>query len=201
MMAVLAALALAYLIGSIPTAFIFGKVLKGIDIRTVGSGNIGATNVYRAVGKVPGIAVLMVDILKGAAPVAIIPMIVPVGGSVLAPDIYKILIGAAAIAGHVWTVFMNFKGGKGVATTAGVVLILAPDVVGIVLVLWIAVMVVSRYVSVASIAAAITLPVTAYVLGKQPSIIIFLSIISVIGIYKHKGNIIRLRQGSEHKIY
>jgi len=191
----------SYLIGAIPTAYIFAKILRGTDIRGVGSGNVGATNVYRAVGKIPGFIVLVIDIIKGVIPVLVIPQIVGgYSGSALT-DTYMILIGASVIIGHVWNVFLRFKGGKGVATTAGVIVVIAPKVVGVAFLVWLTVFIIYRYVSLASIAAAVSLPVTALLMRKPASIIIFLLILSFMGIYKHKSNIGRLKSGEERKLF
>ena len=193
-------LIVAYLIGSIPTAYLFAKFIKGIDIRNFGSGNVGATNIYREVGKLPGFIVLAVDILKGVVPILFIPMVLGVEGTSIGLDIHKILIGAMTITGHVWTVFLKFKGGKGVATTTGVALVLAPKVLGIAFLAWVIFFLPFRYVSLASIAAAITLPIAALILGEPKSIVLFFAIIGAVGIYKHKSNISRLLKGEERRI-
>lgn len=191
----------AYLIGAIPTGFLFAKYLKGIDIRTLGSGNVGATNVYRSIGKGPGFMVLFLDILKGALPVLILPMIFKLdASSSISMHSYKLLIGASSITGHVWTIFLNFKGGKGVATTAGVMLVLAPKVVFVAFILWVIVFAASRYVSLASIIASVSLPISGLAFKMDKSIIVFLLILCVLGIYTHKSNIHRLLKREEHKI-
>lgn len=193
---------MAYLIGSIPTGYIIGRVLKGIDIRKHGSGNVGATNVFRTVGKVPGVIVLILDFLKGFIAVAVLPAAIarvfpdtPMGDSTL-----YISMGSAAIAGHIWTCFLKFKGGKGVATTAGVMAALFPVIFISGLVIWVIVFVVSKYVSLASIAAAIALPALAIITGKDIKIIIFAAVLCMVGIYSHRSNIKRLIQGTENKI-
>jgi len=201
MLILFCAIILSYLIGAIPTAFLAGKFIKGIDIRTIGSGNVGATNVYRSVGKFWGFVVLFVDIMKGVLPVLVIPYFLKVSEGVIRPDIYKIIIGMFAIIGHVWTVFLRFKGGKGVATTAGVLVVLAPKVVGIAFLIWVIVVSISRYVSVASIIAAFSLPITAWILGKPHEITLFLMLLGAVGIYKHKANMARLMKGKENKIF
>ena len=107
---------LSYLVGAIPTAYIFGKVMKGIDIRQHGSGNVGATNAFRVLGKGPGTAVLIIDIIKGVIPVVVV-------AGFLVPDaLGRIVAAVAAVCGHNWTCFLNFKGGKGIATTLGVLI-------------------------------------------------------------------------------
>ena len=190
---------LAYLIGSFPTAFLFAKFLKGVDIRKVGSGNVGATNVYRSVGKLTGFAVLFIDILKGAIPVFLFPPILQLGFD-SNPELPRILIGSSAIIGHVWTVFLRFKGGKGVATTAGVLLALSPKVLGCAFIVWVIIFAISKYVSLASIIAASLLPIFGYFFTKNITLTIFFTIVAILGILKHKSNISRLLNGTEHKV-
>jgi glycerol-3-phosphate acyltransferase PlsY len=193
---------IAYIIGSMPTGYIFGKVLKGIDIREHGSGNVGATNVFRTVGKIPGIIVLVIDYLKGLAAVTVVPMLIikifpdaPLPG-----EKFYIFMGAAAIAGHIWTCFLKFKGGKGVATTAGVMSGLFPWIFLSGLVIWAIVFSISKYVSLASIAAAVSLPVLAVISGKDWTVVVFTGVLCMVGVYSHRSNIRRLIQGTESKI-
>lgn len=195
-------LACAYLIGAIPTSYIFGKALKGIDIREHGSGNVGATNVFRVVGKTPGIIVLILDALKGVVAVLLLPSIFfnNAIGVNLGLENYKILLGICAISGHVWTVFLKFKGGKGVATTAGVMIALAPKVVAGSVVIWAIIFGVFKIVSVASIIAAIFLPVFALIFHKSIYIVLFCVLICIVGTYKHKANIRRLLRGEEKRL-
>lgn len=192
----------AYLIGAIPTGFIFAKAIKGIDIRQHGSGNVGATNVFRILGKGPGIAVFVVDFSKGLLAVTVIPLVFKhlfAGMSTLNGSLYLIL-GAAAIAGHIWTVFLDFKGGKGVATTAGVMAGLAPLLMLAGLIVWAAAFSIWRYVSLASILAAVSLPTLAAIAGKDIYFIFFCSILCIVGIYSHRSNIKRLLNGTEKKM-
>lgn len=183
---------LAYLIGSIPTGYIFGRVLKGVDIRTQGSGNVGATNVFRVVGKVPGVVVLIIDILKGLLVVTLFPA---------NDNLFRIILGLIVIAGHNWTIFLKFKGGKGVATSAGVLIGLEPAVAGICFLIWVIVFLITHYVSLSSIIAAIFLPVFTFVFYRSsPELIIFSLIICALGIYKHRSNIQRLLKGTESRI-
>ena len=141
-------LILAYLIGSIPTSFIFTKFLKKVDIRQHGSGNVGATNVFRVVGKTPAVMVLLIDILKGVIAVIFLSDVFFNNfiGMKLGLELYKILLGACAISGHVWSIFLKFKGGKGVATTAGVLIVLSPKVLIAALIIWILVFTAFRIV-------------------------------------------------------
>ncbi len=202
MLLLMLGVAAAYLLGSMPTAYIFGKVLKKIDIRDHGSGNVGATNIFRTVGKVPGIIVLLIDCAKGFLAVTIIPVWLENFSTGITQDnpntIY--LVGAAVIAGHIWTVFLGFKGGKGVATTAGVLAGLAPWILLLCLAVFIAIVRIWKYVSLASITAALVLPVSAVIFQKDLFFIIFCAILSMIAVYGHRSNIRRLIRGEEKKI-
>ncbi|MBD3378886.1 MAG: glycerol-3-phosphate 1-O-acyltransferase PlsY [Candidatus Omnitrophica bacterium] len=194
---------LAYLLGSVPTGYIFAKALKGIDIREHGSGNVGATNVYRVVGKGPGLVVFALDLLKGSVAVMLIPKlmgsILPQASTISNENI-KILLGAAAILGHIWTIFLRFKGGKGVATTAGVMTALSPVLLLICLSIWIIVFSITHYVSMASIIASVCLPVVAVIMGKDLEFVLFCSILCLVGVFAHRANIKRLLRGEEKKI-
>lgn len=203
MINLLVSLILAYLIGSIPTSFIFGKLLRGVDVRQEGSGNVGATNVFRVVGKVPAIIVLLLDIFKGAMCVAFLPDIFfnNMIGITLGLEFYKILLGASAIAGHVFSVFLKLKGGKGVATTAGVLLVLAPKIFILSMSVWIIVFVIFRIVSVASIVSSMLLPVFAIIFHRSIYLVLFCILLCVMGTYKHKANIRRLIRGEEKKLF
>lgn len=196
-------LSLAYLIGSIPTSFIFTKVLKKTDIRHHGSGNVGATNVFRVVGKFPAALVLAIDAFKGVAAVMFLSDIFfnNAIGVALGLGLYKILLGASAISGHVWSVFLKFKGGKGVATTAGVLLVLAPNVLLSGLGIWIVIFSIFRIVSIASIIASVFLPVFGIIFGEPLCNVLFYAVLSVMAAHKHKGNIKRLLRGEEKKLF
>ena len=158
-----------YLLGSIPTGFLVAKA-KGIDIRSAGSGNIGATNVFRILGKPAGIFVLLVDALKGFAACSWLAGVVFRVFSVPPEQTenLRILAGICAVLGHNYTCWLKFKGGKGIATSAGVYFALAPLAAGIALGTWMVVFVLSRYVSVASIAAAVALPTAVWLTQRQP---------------------------------
>ena len=203
MLILLLSLVVAYLIGSIPTSFIFAKLLKHTDIRKEGSGNVGATNVFRVVGKIPAVTVLLLDVLKGVVVVAFLPDIFfnNTIGIILGLELYKIILGACGISGHVWSVFLKFKGGKGVATTAGVLLALAPKVLLSSLFIWIVIFAALRIVSVASIAASVLLPVFAILFRAPASLVFFTVFLCVMGTYKHKANIRRLLRGEEKKLF
>jgi glycerol-3-phosphate acyltransferase PlsY len=193
-------LASAYLIGSIPTAYIFGRILKGIDIREYGSGNIGATNVFRVIGKVPGAVVLAIDILKGLLCTTYVASLFLYMAPVTRPELYRIFIGLSAIAGHNWTVFLKFKGGKGVATSAGVVIGLIPKIFWLGFLVWLITFFITGLVSLSSIIAAITVPIFTLAFGQPAEIIVFMSVLCLIIVYKHKSNIRRLARGEEKRV-
>ena len=189
---------LAYFSGSIPSGVWIGKTFKGIDIRTVGSKNSGATNAYRNLGAVYGIMTLIIDALKGYLPLL-------VASKMGVSEKYIVVIGLIAILGHSFSCFLNFKGGKGVATSLGVFLFLAPKAIGIATLGFLIVVFFTRYVSLSSITAAIILPIMTMILPAKDGVDkLTLSILSVfIGvfvIYKHKTNITRLLNGTESKI-
>lgn len=193
----------AYLLGSIPTGFLFAKA-RGLDIRTLGSGNIGATNVFRNLGKPAGSAVLAIDGLKGyLACTALVPLMVQAFGStpnVVAQEGLAIIAGIAAILGHNYTCWLGFKGGKGIATSAGVLVSLLPVPFLIILSVWIVVFGLSRYVSLASVSAAIVLPFATWFTGKSQLMIGVAAAMSALAIYKHRSNLQRLVKGSENRV-
>jgi acyl phosphate:glycerol-3-phosphate acyltransferase len=194
-----------YFIGSIPTAYIFGRLLKGIDIRQYGSGNVGATNALRVLGKGVGITVLALDIVKGFLPLLLMGDFFALRTS-LKPEIVYIIIGVSCICGHNWTIFLNFKGGKGIATTLGMLLALAVKVAGLgmiislVLLIWLGVFLVCRIVSLSSIIAAAALPLLMIIFKQQSTLTIASILLACFTIYRHKSNIQRLLQGKESKI-
>jgi len=193
----------AYMLGSVPTGFLVAKA-RGIDIRTVGSGNIGATNVFRILGKPAGIFVLLADAAKGWLAVFVIAKLMaawfyPAAGST-AREWFAICAGVAAILGHNYTCWLHFKGGKGIATSAGVLTALVPGPLLIILSVWIIIFVLTRYVSLASIAAAFTLPFAAWAVGDSLTIILITAALTSLAIYRHKTNIKRLIDGTESKI-
>ncbi len=199
----LAVLLLSYLAGSIPWGYLIGKA-KGIDIRTRGSGNIGATNVRRVLGRRWGGLCFALDVLKGLLPVVLLGDL-PGAAFGLTPDAGRVLAAGAAVAGHVWPVWLGFRGGKGVSTTLGALAGLSWLAVSIGAATWVAVFLLTRYVSVASLAAAVMLPagylVSARVLGRAwctPSFWLFAAL-AVLIIYRHRSNIRRLRDGTEFR--
>lgn len=184
----------AYFIGSIPTGYLWARA-KGVDIRSVGSGNIGATNVFRILGKSPGIAVLLIDALKGFLPAKYLL----IGAASANPAYLSIVAGLFAVIGHNYTCWLRFKGGKGIATSAGVVFAWVPVALLITLGSWIIVFAVSRYVSLASVLAALVLPVAVFAMGQPPYMVGIASVLSALAIYKHRGNIQRLLNGTENR--
>jgi glycerol-3-phosphate acyltransferase PlsY len=191
----------AYLLGSIPTGYLVTRA-KGIDIRAVGSGNIGATNVFRILGKPAGFFVLGVDGLKGFAACSWLADFV-IRSFAVAPDKVeglKIIAGVGAVLGHNYTCWLKFKGGKGVATSAGVFLALAPRATGIALGTWLVVFALSRYVSVASIAAAVALPTAVWFTQNSRFLGIVTTALGLLAICKHKSNVQRLIRGTEGRV-
>jgi len=190
-------LALAYLAGSIPAAYIAGRVTRGIDLRQHGSGNLGATNVYRVLGAPVAVAVLLFDAAKGAVPVLWLPRLCGLTGP--AATEWAIAFGIAAIAGHVKPVFLLWKGGgKGVATASGVFGALAPAAIGVTLVVWFLVLVISGYMSLASLAGAAALPLAILVLvGVRSPLFAVSVVVAAFVFWTHRSNIGRLRRGEE----
>jgi glycerol-3-phosphate acyltransferase PlsY len=190
---------IAYLIGSIPTGFLVTKIFVGGDIRNAGSKNVGATNVYRVAGKLPGFLTLIIDIVKGIIAVTLVADFF----YTYLPDIdymfYKPLLGLIAILGHIYSVFLKFKGGKGVATTIGVTGAIAPLVLLVSLVVWLIVFIPTSYVSLGSLAFGIALPISALVFDQPFYVVVFCVILCMINTYKHKDNIKRLLKREENK--
>jgi glycerol-3-phosphate acyltransferase PlsY len=204
-------LVIAFCLGSIPFSFIIGKRVKGIDLREYGSGNLGATNVFRTLGPWWGGLCLFLDMAKGAAAVGLMTWLVsswPEGQVTpfhITPDLFRIFAGVVASLGHTFSPFVNFHGGKGVATTAGAFAVLEPLAILVTLVAFLSVFLSTKIVSVASIAAAAILPWAVIFfewrsLDTSKTLIWFTFIICGWVIFKHRGNIVRLSQGTEAKI-
>ncbi|WP_405758817.1 glycerol-3-phosphate 1-O-acyltransferase PlsY [Anaerovibrio slackiae] len=187
------AAAISYLLGSIPNGLILGKAIWGVDLRQHGSKNIGATNAWRTIGKAGGISIFALDFLKGAVSAY---LGLHLGGSELA----GVLCGILAIAGHSWSVFLSFKGGKGVATGLGVIAALMPMVTLIVFAVWFAIVYFTGYVSLGSIVGAALVPILTLFFGLHTEFLILGLIAAVFIIYRHKSNIERLLNGTESKI-
>ncbi len=197
------ALLIAYTAGSIPSAYIAGRVIKGIDLRTVGSGNLGATNVYRSLGAKAAAAVFAVDMLKGALPVALLPaMVLPAEAlGTRAAMWWALALGIAAVIGHAKPVFMLWKGGgKGVATAAGMFAALAPVPLALALAAFAVVLWRSGYVSAGSLtASAVLLPLLAWFDGVTSPLTIVGALVCAFVFWSHRANIRRLRDGTEHR--
>lgn len=191
-MKILLFLIITYLIGAIPTGVWLGKIFKNIDVRNYGSKNSGATNSYRVLGWKLGLLVLIGDIVKGFVPLYISSKFI---------DNTNILVflGFVAVLAHTYSVFIQFKGGKGVATTVGVFLFLAPKVILLLLLVFISVLLVFRYVSLASIVSAIVLPIVVLFFQKNILMFLFSLLIGSFIVYRHKANISRIANGTEEK--
>jgi len=189
----------AYLLGSIPTGFLVAKA-RGVDIRTVGSGNIGATNAFRALGKTLGVFVLLMDVLKGWLAVEIGARIVQELLPGPPPEYLRVTAAIAAILGHNFTCWLHFKGGKGIATSAGVLVALVPWALLIILGIFIILFVTTRYVSVGSIAASFTLPFATWFTTKDLGFTVVTAAMATLAILKHRKNIQRLLNGTENRI-
>jgi glycerol-3-phosphate acyltransferase PlsY len=176
--------------------------LKGIDIRQFGSGSSGATNVFRVLGLKFGILVLLVDTAKGFFPTFYLaPWLVSIDQVHMSVIPIKIILGLFAIGGHVWTVFAKFRGGKGVGTGAGVILAISPIATVLCFAVWAIILGITRYVSIASMIAAVSFPVVVFAMGKPDRALqIFSIILPLLIIFTHRRNIIRLAKGQEHKI-
>lgn len=205
---------LSYAVGSIPTSIILSRLSFGIDIRNHGSGNAGGTNVARVLGWRAGVLVILVDILKGYAATQLIPMLMygPIPFQNMTPfedfTLIQIIAGCAAILGHIWTAFSEFKGGKGIATAGGVLVSLATIELLVAVGVFIVVFVASRYVSLGSVSAALSLPVAMLLrhnvfhaeLQGYNTLIFFSIGIALLLVYTHRENIRRLRAGTEIRL-
>lgn len=182
----------SFLVGSIPVGLIVAK-LKGVDLRKVGSGNIGATNVLRTMGKKPALITLAGDMLKGLIPVFI-------SGYILDDPLYSGIVGLAAILGHDFSIFLKFRGGKGVATSIGVILAYSPLVSVLTVLVWIIVVFMTRYSSMGAIVSFMLLPLNIYVFDYSNERFLISIFITLLILFKHRENIGRLLSGREPKI-
>lgn len=205
-MALILSLLLSYLLGSLPTAYILGRVTKGLDIRKHGSGNVGATNALRVLGPVIGIIVLLLDALKGLACVVFIADYLIQQGIAAQAMLLRILLGIVAVLGHSLSIFLKFKGGKGMATTLGVLigLSLKFPVLKIILVseilIWLVVFLFSRIVSLSSLISALFFPIF-FIIFRQPLPLTLMGmILSVFVVLRHKSNIYRLLRNQEPRL-
>ena len=181
----------AYLLGSIPFGYLAGLV-RGVDIRTVGSRNVGATNVFRTLGKPIGIAVMALDIGKGVVAVVIARMI--------SDDPWPLIAAGAAVLGHVYPVWLRFRGGKGVAVGCGVAIGLVPWVVLVLVPVWVVVIAITRYVSLGSIICAVAFTPAVWLFGYGWPTVVFAGIVSVAVVWRHRANIVRLVHGEELRL-
>jgi acyl phosphate:glycerol-3-phosphate acyltransferase len=188
-MQILALIGFAYLLGSIPNGYVLGK-LFGVDVRQIGSGNVGATNVARAVGKWQGVVTLLADAAKGMAPVAIGLWLNLQPGAIAA-------IAGAAFLGHLYPVFLKFRGGKGVATGVGTLLIIAPLATLLLIGVFVAVVLPTRLVSLSSIIAAAVAPLALWIFFQPPAIVLLGGFLAAMIVWRHRGNIQRLMAGTE----
>ncbi len=198
---IILSLVISYLLGSIPTAYLFGR-LKGIDIRKHGSGNVGATNAFRVLGKWPGIFVLVIDAAKGVLATTVV-------GDIFALNsvTYRVLLAVAVVAGHNWTVFLQFKGGKGMATSLGVLIGLTIEIAQIrpVLLLsvliWLACFLLTGFVSLASLVAATFLPLWMLILNQSFELVALGVVFCIFIVLRHRSNIKRLINHKEPRVY
>jgi len=188
-MQIIALIGFAYLLGSIPSGYVLGK-LSGVDVRQAGSGNVGATNVARAVGKRQGVLTLLADVLKGMAPVAIGLWMQ------LQPETIA-MVASAAFLGHLYPIFLEFRGGKGVATGLGALLIIAPLATMLLVGVFVAVAFPTRLVSLSSIIAAALAPLVLWMFFQPPAIVWMGAFLAAMIVWRHRGNIQRLLAGTE----
>jgi acyl phosphate:glycerol-3-phosphate acyltransferase len=193
----LLAIALSYVSGSLPFAYVAGAI-KGVDLRKQGSGNLGATNVFRVLGWKIGLVVFLLDALKGALPVLLLPFRIEGATN---PTLWAIACGVAAIAGHVRPVFLKFrKGGKGVATAAGVFFALAPVPMAATFAVFVAIVLATGYVSLGSLVSAVLLPILLLLTqGASSPLFIVSLLVATFVFWTHRTNIVRLRRGEEHR--
>jgi glycerol-3-phosphate acyltransferase PlsY len=194
-------LVLSYLVGSIPSGFLAARA-RGIDLRTVGSGNIGATNAMRVLGKPIGLLVLLADAAKGVVACAVVAPLVlrALGSGAPGGEGPVIAAGLGAILGHNFTCWLRFRGGKGIATSAGVLLVLMPQALGVCFGVWLVVFALGRIVSLASLAAAVALPLALWWLDRSAALLTVGLALSALAIYRHRANIQRLLNGTEPRV-
>lgn len=190
---------ISYILGSIPTSYLLGKKLRGIDLRQYGSKNVGFTNAFRCLGWKIGVVALAGDILKGFLPALIFPKFLIFDSGWLGVSANSGLVfGAAAIIGHIWTIFLRFKGGKGVATSLGVFLALTPLPLLITLTICALLILITKFVSLGSITGSIMLPVLIYFMEPQkPSLFVVSILIGLFILIRHRENLVRLLKGKE----
>jgi acyl phosphate:glycerol-3-phosphate acyltransferase len=195
------AFATAYIIGSIPSALWLGKLFYNKDIRNFGSNNLGATNSFRVLGKLPGLAVLIIDISKGYLVVICLPIFFP--NHNLDKDLFTVILGLVVILGHIFSCFTSFKGGKGVATTLGVIIALNWPTALVSIAIFVTVFLISHYVSLGALIASFCLPFVLILFQgiENVYLLAFTILISLLVILRHKSNILRLIKGNENKMF
>lgn len=205
---------LSYLVGSIPTSIIMSKAVKGIDIRNYGSGNAGGTNVMRVLGWKHGMLVILLDALKGVLAVIVVARLhqgaIPFENATPFDDftLVQIMAGIAAVVGHIWTIFAGFKGGKGIATALGMLIMIVTVDMLVAMGVFVVVVLVSRYVSLGSIIGAIAVPLTLFVresifhvdIPGYATLLPFVTAVTMLVLFTHRKNVIRLLNGEEHKL-
>ena len=200
--ALLLCVALAYLSGSLPWGLWVGRLARGVDVRTLGSGNLGATNVYRSLGAGLGVLTLLLDIGKGALPVWLLPHAAFAAAFPGGPEWCRLAVGFAAVAGHVWTFLAGFKGGKGVATTVGVLLALAPAAFGVFGLVFLLVVALTRFISLGSTLGAAAFAVALAFLApgglRSPTFLLGL-LLALLVVFRHRDNFRRLLRGEERR--
>ncbi|MCX4242994.1 glycerol-3-phosphate 1-O-acyltransferase PlsY [Paraliomyxa miuraensis] len=185
----------AYLLGSIPTSYLVGRLFKNIDLREHGSGNLGASNVYRVLGPHYAVPVALFDVAKGALPAGIL------GPAISDQEVVWVGLGVIAVLGHMFSVWVRFKGGKGGATGTGVVLALAPLAVPIILVVWLVLVRVTKIPAVGTIIGAIVAPIATYLLYPERLVVVgLLAALALVIVGAHQSNIRRLLAGKEHRL-
>lgn len=193
------AMFIAYLVGSIPTGYLFAKY-RDIDLRRYGSGNVGATNVLRAVGKLAAFSTLVIDMLKGFIVVTLIADMTYTFRMNINYAQFQSVLALSAVIGHNWPIFLNFRGGKGVATSAGILLALCPKLLLLGFCVWLLVFILTRIVSISSLISAVTIPFMSYVFGYRLSIRFLTIALAIFTIIRHWPNINRLVRKEEKKI-
>jgi glycerol-3-phosphate acyltransferase PlsY len=194
-MAALPWLIASYLLGAVPTSYLAGRLFRGIDLREHGSRNLGATNLYRVLGWRYAVPVGLLDAAKGLVPVLVF------APRVSSSELFALICGLVAVVGHVFSVFVGFKGGKGVATAAGVMLGLTPAALGVAVLVWVALVYLTGYVSIGSIAAAAIFPLAVYVLEPpdRPAMLWLDIAVAAAIVWLHRANIQRLLKGTENR--